>query len=38
MEQPTLRLLEYLLAIAEHGTFRAATEALHVRWRVEVVR
>lgn len=30
MDHPTLRQLEYLVAVAEHGTFGAAAEALHV--------
>ena len=30
MDTPTLRQIEYLVAVAEHGTFIAAADALHV--------
>ena len=30
MEMPTLRQLEYLVAVAEQGTFGAAAESVHV--------
>lgn len=30
MERPTLRQLEYMVAVAHHGTFGAAAEAVHV--------